>query len=431
LAPREDRSSTPSIAPEPRTTQDQIHGDDLLQERASIGGIVFALIMLSNNWGNTLRFWLAGAICTAFAVFATKLSQISFMAGDRDNANLLHIAGNTLFGLGIMAVSDFAPSSLFVMPVAVLLFEGFSDGETRPFSMGMLAILAVIALCAGAAVVPTLAAATCGLVAHWLSGARSAQLRSLRSDLKSAAYLLRQANEKLRHANDMVDVRNTELRTTQERLNAAQGKLAQSEQLASVGQLAAGVAKELSDPLSTILGFARDMDKRIGQDEGVRAIIRDSMRCRALTQELITFSESSKTAVQRIDVNALLRGAVHRLEAKARAQGTSLKMELSPDAPALVGNVAQLQQLVVDLATSMLGTLTDRNHLTLRSQRSWDGNVSIEIQDDGAGKHAGVASSATHEVARQHGGLIDVRRSAGQGTTAVLTFPARSRASVA
>ncbi|HEX2879837.1 MAG TPA: ATP-binding protein, partial [Polyangiaceae bacterium] len=251
------------------------------------------------------------------------------------------------------------------------------------------------------------------------------------NDLKSAAYLLRQANEKLRHANDMLDVRSTELRTTQERLSAAQGKLVQSEQLANVGQLAAGVAKELSDPLSTILGFARDMDKRIGEDEGVRAIIRDSMRCRALTQELITFSESSKTAVQRIDVNALLRGAVHRLEAKARSQGTSLKMELSPDSPALVGNVAQLQQVVVDLATSALGILNDRHHLTLRSHRSWDGNVSVEIQDDGAGISTGLGSSSTHEITRQHGGMIDIQRSAGKGTTTVLTFPARSRASVA
>jgi signal transduction histidine kinase len=311
------------------------------------------------------------------------------------------------------------------------LFEGFSEGESRPFSLGMLATLSIIPLCAGASVVATLAAATCGLVAHWLSEARNVQVRSLRNDMKSAAYLLRQANEKLRHANEIVDVRNTELRMTQERLSAAQGKLAQAEQLASVGQLAAGVAKELNDPLSTILGFARDMDKRIGEDEGVRAIIRDSMRCRALNQELITFSESSKTAVQRIDVNALLRGAVHRLEARARSQGTSLQMELSPESPALVGNVAQLQQVVVDLATSALGTLNDRNHLTLRSRRSWDGNVSIEIQDDGAGKGNGLGSSSTHEITRQHGGMIDVQRSAGKGTTTVLTFPARSRASVA
>jgi signal transduction histidine kinase len=412
-------------------TQDTVHGDDLLQERASIGGLIFALVMLSSNWGNTLRFWVAGAICAAFTVFVTKLSQISFMAGDRDNASLLHVAGNTLFSLGIMTVSGFTPSSLFVIPVAVLLFEAFSDGETRPFSLGMLATLTFIALCAGATAGVTLAAATCGLVAHWFSVARNVQVRSLRNDLKSAGYLLRQANEKLRHANEMVDVRNTELRMTQERLNATQGKLAQAEQLASVGQLAAGVARELSDPLSMILGHAREMDKRIGEDSGVRTIIRDSLRCRELAQELVTFSEASKTSVQRIDVNALLRGAVHRLEGKARSQGTALKLELSPDSPALVGNVAQLQQVVVDLASAALNTLSDHHSLTLRSCRSWDGNVSLEVQDDGVSTGNRLGSSSTHDVARQHGGTIDVQRLAGKGTLTVLTFPARSRASVA
>lgn len=430
MAPRVERTSSPSLMPPPRV-ESQANRDELLQERASIGGIVFALIILWSNWGNDLRFWLAGAICAAFAVFVTKLNHITFLAGDRDNANVFHLAGNTLLGLGMMAVSDFAPVSMFAIPVVVLFLEGFGEGKTGPFSWGMLAILTVVPLCAGAPVIPVLAAASAGLVAQWISTASRGQLSSLRNDLKSAGYLMRQSNEKLRQANDLLDVRNTELRTLQERLNAAQTKLAQAEQLASVGQLAAGVAKELNDPLSTILGYARDMDKRMGEDSGVRTIIRDSMRCRELAQELITFSESSKTAVQRIDVNALLRGAVHRLEARARSQGTILKLELSPDSPALVGNVSQLQQAVVELANGALGVLNDRNHLTLRSCRTWDGNVTVEMQDDGPGAGVSLGSPLTHEVARQHGGLIDVRRSAGKGTLMTLTFPARSRASVA
>lgn len=422
--------SSPSFAPGSRVEQPQVHGDDLLQERASIGGIVFALVVLWSNWAHDWRFWLAGAVCGGFAVFATKLSHISFLAGDRDNSNVLHLAGNTVFGIGMMVVSDFSPASLFVMLVTVMFLDAFIEGESHPLALGMLAVLTVVPLCAGASVAATLAASSAALVAHWFSGARNGQLRSLRNDLKSATYLLRQANDKVRHANDMVAVRDTELRALTERLNAVQTKLVQSERLASVGQLAAGVAQELREPLSTILDFAREIDESAGEDSGVRAVVRDSIRCRALAQDLLTFSQSSKGGVQHIDVNALLRGVAHRLEARARSQGTRVKLELSTDSPALMGNVAQLQQAVFELSNGLLGALTGRNLLTLRSRRSWDGNVTIELQDDGAGAGGSPGSPQLHEVARQHGGVIEIKRVAGKGTTTLLNFP-RGSASVA
>jgi signal transduction histidine kinase len=402
-----------------------------LQERASIGGIVFALVVLWSNGGHDLRFWLAGALCAGFALFATKLSYITFIAGGRDNANVLHVAGNTLFGIGIMVVSNFSPASLFVMLVTVMFLDAFIEGESPWLPLGMLALLTLVPLCAGAPVVVTLAATSSALVAHWFYGARNGQLRSLQNDLKSATYLLRQANDKARHANDRVAVRETELRTAHERVNALQAKLAQSEQLASVGQLAVGVAQELSAPLSTIVGFAREIDGDAGEDSGVRAVVRDSMRCQALAQDLLTFSKSNQAGVQRIDVNALLRGVAQRLDARARSQGTRLKLELSTDSPALLGNVTQLQQAVLDLANGLLGALTPRNLFTLRSHRTWDGNVTIELQDDGAGAGSGPGSPHLHEIARQHGGVIDVKRVAGKGTTARLNFPARSHATVA
>jgi hypothetical protein len=108
-----------------------------------------------------------------------------------------------------------------------------------------------------------------------------------------------------------------------------------------------------------------------------------------------------------------------------------LKLELSTDSPALLGNVTQLQQAVLDLANGLLGALTPRNLFTLRSHRTWDGNVTIELQDDGAGAGSGPGSPHLHEIARQHGGVIDVKRVAGKGTTARLNFPARSHATVA
>jgi signal transduction histidine kinase len=415
------------MPPALRAGHSEASSADLLQDRAAIGGTVFALVMLMANWGNSRHFWMAGAICALFALFAMKLSHITFLAGNTESANACHVAGNTLFGLSIMAISDFSPASLFVIPVAVLLFEGFGEGDTRPLAWGMLATLTAIPLAAGPSVVAPLAAGAAGLIAHWISDARTEQSRESRTDLKSAGYLLRQTNEKLKHANEMIEVRSTELRVVHEKLSATQSKLAQSEELASVGQLATGIAQEISEPLSAILEYAQEMDVRIGEDSGLRTIIRDSLRCKALTEELVTFSENSKLAVQRIDVNAMLRGAAHRLDSRARAQRTTVNLELSNDPPALVGNVAQLQQAVVDMANDALDALSNGGQVTLRSRRTWDGNVSLEVFDNGPAKRSRLGSPRLHEIARQHGALIEVKNTVGKGTSMTMNFPSQRR----
>jgi two-component system NtrC family sensor kinase len=230
-------------------------------------------------------------------------------------------------------------------------------------------------------------------------------------------------------------------------LKTAQENLLQSQKMAAVGQLIAGMAHEINNPLGVILGFAQGLERRVPEGDvlhlPVTSIVREAWRCKNLVQELLVFSRTGKKTNEKIELNSLVRSSVVLLETRAKLQGVRLVQSLCNDLPLLNANKTQLQQVLVNLGTNALDAMADGGTLTLRTQRNIDGTVILEVADTGTGvpedlrsrifepffttkeigKGTGLGLSLVWEIVQQHGGVIDVESEAGTGTTVRIQLP--------
>jgi two-component system NtrC family sensor kinase len=230
-------------------------------------------------------------------------------------------------------------------------------------------------------------------------------------------------------------------------LKTAQENLLQSQKMAAVGQLIAGMAHEINNPLGVILGFAQGLERRVPEGDvlhlPVTSIVREAWRCKNLVQELLVFSRTGKKTNEKIELNSLVRSSVVLLETRAKLQGVRLVQSLCNDLPLLNANKTQLQQVLVNLGTNALDAMADGGTLTLRTQRNIGGTVILEVADTGTGvpedlrsrifepffttkeigKGTGLGLSLVWEIVQQHGGVIDVESEAGTGTTVRIQLP--------
>jgi PAS domain S-box-containing protein len=233
----------------------------------------------------------------------------------------------------------------------------------------------------------------------------------------------------------------TPQKKAEEALLDSQKRLGQSQKLEAVGQLAAGVAHEINNPLGVILGYAQGLAKDIPSGSDIefplKSIEREAVRCRNLVQDLLTFSRASKADRQPLDLNRTVAGALSLVTAQARLARVAVNHELSPALPRVLGNANQIQQVVVNLASNALdamprgGALTVKTSLIEENALSW---VGLTLEDTGAGipieiqgrvfepffttkepgKGTGLGLSLVHEIVKKHSGSIVVESRPGR-----------------
>ncbi|MBI2375500.1 MAG: HAMP domain-containing histidine kinase [Deltaproteobacteria bacterium] len=230
-------------------------------------------------------------------------------------------------------------------------------------------------------------------------------------------------------------------------LEESRARAVQTEKMAAIGQLAGGVAHEINNPLGVILGFAQGMERRVADGDALRlpitSIVRESLRCRALVQELLTFSRTAKRTTEEVDLNALVRSSTVLLDARAKTQGVEIVQELDDAVPHLCANKTQLQQVLVNLGTNALDAMSSGGTLTLRTRLNGHGAVVLDVQDSGTGipeelrarifepffttkevgKGTGLGLSLVHEIVHQHHGKIEVVSGPGKGTLISIELP--------
>lgn len=227
-------------------------------------------------------------------------------------------------------------------------------------------------------------------------------------------------------------------------------QLVQSEKMAAVGQLAAGVAHEINNPLGVILGFSQSVVKRIRPgdplEQPLKSIEREAMRCKELVQDLLTFSRMDKLEKERIDFNEVLESSLALVIDQAGAQNVSLKKQWSPDIPKIFGNRTQIRQVLVNLYHNALDAMPKGGTLTTRTQKtSFKGKEAIQFQveDTGhgipkealskifepffttkeVGKGMGLGLSLVYEIIQKHEGQITVNSEMNKGTTFSVVLP--------
>ena len=229
--------------------------------------------------------------------------------------------------------------------------------------------------------------------------------------------------------------------------------VARAEKLAAVGRLAAGVVHEINNPLATIAACAESLEKRIvegafacSQDaddlrEYLGLIREEAFRCKTITNGLLDFSRLRAGQRAPVDMNQLIKATARLVTHQQRGEHIQIEIE-AEELPMVSGDMSQLQQAVVALATNAIDAMPDGGTLTLRGVHSGS-RVLVQVKDTGAGiapenmtkifdpffttkdvgKGTGLGLAVCYGILSDHGGRLDVRSSVGAGTTFTITLP--------
>jgi two-component system NtrC family sensor kinase len=228
-----------------------------------------------------------------------------------------------------------------------------------------------------------------------------------------------------------------------------QGQLRHADRLATIGQLAAGVAHELNEPLGNILGFAqlaqkhRGLPKGIGQD--LAKIVATCLHARQIITSLLLFSRQMPTQKAKLDLNAVVEEAMGLLEARCTKAGIVIARHLSMGLPEITADASQLRQVVVDLAVNAVHAMPDGGVLEVATRGSGD-RVMLTVQDNGIGmsqeilerifvpffttkdvdEGTGLGLPVVHGIVTSHGGTIRVQSAPGQGARFDIELPVKA-----
>ncbi|MGG6895550.1 sensor histidine kinase [Rhizobium sp. BR 315] len=206
--------------------------------------------------------------------------------------------------------------------------------------------------------------------------------------------------EDLSRARDRLEAEIADHRTTEAKLQGVQQDLVQANRLAILGQVAAGVAHEINQPLATIRAYAENASVFLKRQqtepvkENLSSIAALTERIGTITEELKAFARKGRTAPEPVDMRSVIEGAVVLLRSRFAGRLDALKIELPPTGVNVVGTRIRLEQVLINLFQNALEALEGRDHAKVEvSVDETSDDVEIIISDNGPGIPAAILDS--------------------------------------
>jgi signal transduction histidine kinase len=220
----------------------------------------------------------------------------------------------------------------------------------------------------------------------------------------------------------------------------------QTEKMSALGRMAAGIAHEINNPLAGILLYSSNLGKKVPQDgplkEGLDVIIRETVRCKSIIQELLEFSRDREPQKETANINDIVEKSLQILENEFRLHHIQVEKSLSPDIKETLLDGNQIQQVFVNLLLNAAQAIEERGLITVISRMDpTQSRAIVEIADSGCGissehmskifepffstkaKGTGLGLAVSYGIIKNHHGEINVTSNPKSGTRFVLEFP--------
>jgi two-component system, NtrC family, sensor kinase len=230
----------------------------------------------------------------------------------------------------------------------------------------------------------------------------------------------------------------------------AESRLVQAAKLAAVGEMAAGIAHELNNPLTTVSGFSELVLEELPKGSGVRndmeLVLREAQRARAVVRRLLDFARQSESARVRSDINEIIEDVLALVNHLLRTSGVQLVTDLSVGLPWVSVDRNQIKQVILNLIHNALHAMPTGGNLHIstnrqsRDQSEW---LTVRLTDTGTGiapenldrvfepffttrskdGGTGLGLSVTYGIVTDHGGSIEVESQVGKGSSFTVWLP--------
>jgi len=229
-------------------------------------------------------------------------------------------------------------------------------------------------------------------------------------------------------------------------LKQTQAQLVQSTKLAAIGELAANIAHEINNPLTTVLGFASFLAERLPEGDSMREelglIQEEASRARDIVRDLLQFSRQRDFMPEPTDLNTVLDQVIAMVRRHGAFSAIAVKEAYAPDLPPVEVDVPQIKQVFLNIVNNAVYAMADGGSLTIRTKR--DGKtVRVAFEDTGPGiqpEHrdrlfdpffttkpevsgTGLGLSVSLGIVEKHSGTIEVESEIGTGTTFTVVLP--------